>query len=67
MQTIMNDNSQIEESIFLNKIQIEKGTTNKKELDKPYFDLNWLLKQKRLRNFYGRDFIFDKNINNKKR
>ena len=45
MQTIMNDNSQIEESIFLNKIQIEKGTTNKK-LDKPYFDLNWLLKQK---------------------
>lgn len=66
VQTIMNDNSQIEESIFLNKIQIEKGTTNKKELDKPYFDLNWLLKQKDFEIFYGRDFIFDKNINNKK-
>ncbi|WP_065429149.1 helix-turn-helix domain-containing protein [Staphylococcus hominis] len=66
MDIILNDNSKNKEAIFLNKIQLTKGTTNKIEIDKPFFDLNWLLSQNDYEVFYGRDFIFDKNLFDKK-
>ena len=62
LEMIMHDNSQIEEAIYTNRIELNKGTTNKRELEEPYLDLKWLLNQNDFEVFYGREFIIDKNL-----
>jgi len=39
-----------------NRIQAEKGTLEVERIDKPYFDLNWLLTQKDYEVLYHRDY-----------
>lgn len=39
-----------------NKIQVTKNTLDAKRIDKPYFDLKWLLTQKEYEVFYGREY-----------
>lgn len=61
-----NENSKIESDIFSNKIKLVKGTTKKEVIEKPYFDLNWLLTQNEYEVFFDRSFLLDNNFLNKK-
>lgn len=61
-----NENSKIESDIFSNKIKLVKGTTKKEVIEKPYFDLNWLLTQNEYEVFFDRSFLLDNIFLNKK-
>lgn len=48
-----------------NRIKINKGTLETERIDKPYFDLNWLLTQKEYEVLYHRDYDIQKTTGKK--
>ncbi|MBU7228985.1 helix-turn-helix domain-containing protein [Staphylococcus pseudintermedius] len=66
LKTILSNNSKIKDKIFENKIEQIKGTNEKVEINKPFYDLNWLLSQNEYDVFFGREFILDNNLLKKK-
>ncbi len=60
-------NNEITQEIFNNEIELEKGNSEGKVIDKPNYDLEWLLSQKQFEVFYGRSFLTKPEIlNNQK-
>ncbi|WJP98436.1 helix-turn-helix domain-containing protein [Macrococcus bovicus] len=55
-------NKTISNDIFQNKVEVNSNGTKIETLNKPYYDLAWLLTQKEYKVFFGRDFIFEPNI-----
>ncbi|WP_057510582.1 helix-turn-helix transcriptional regulator [Staphylococcus simulans] len=66
MDKIAKENTRILSDIYKNKVKLERGTTKKEVVDKPYFDLEWLLTQKEYEVFFGRNFILDDDYVGKK-
>lgn len=65
LQKRIEDNSIIKNKIFNNEIALYKNTVKVETLDKPYFDLNWILEQNEYEVFYGRSYVFNSSFDKK--
>ncbi|MCO4095949.1 helix-turn-helix transcriptional regulator [Macrococcoides canis] len=61
----LNNNAKILKEIYENKIALKKDSVNKNVIEKPYYDLEWLLTQNENEVFYGRNFIFKTDAHSK--
>lgn len=53
----------MEQTIYENRLKINKNTLNSEVTDYPYFDLKWLLSQNKFKVYYGRQHLI-KDISN---
>ncbi|MCJ0933382.1 helix-turn-helix transcriptional regulator [Mammaliicoccus sciuri] len=67
LEKSLNDNTELKNDIFLNKILLKKNSLTKNAVDRPYMDLEWLLDQSEFEVFYGRNFILNNEILSQKK
>ncbi|UTH16955.1 helix-turn-helix domain-containing protein [Macrococcus epidermidis] len=65
MENKIKNSTSKEKDIYENKVLLNKNSSSFNIVDKPFLDLEWLLTQNEYEIFYGRSYIFRKNIKNK--